>query len=164
MTDKEVESHLVATATVAMISPEQCIGLRHVVLRPGQALGECEYPGDLEASSFHLGAFVDDELLCIASFYGEASPELQASDWSSARPYRLRGMAVAPGYQRRGLGAFLLRHGELELQRRGAEILWCNARVSAEGFYSKLGYEKAGEEFEIAGIGGHFRMVKKLGS
>lgn len=44
----------------------------------------------------------------------------------------------------------------------GAEVLWCNARVGALGFYLRLGFATIGEEFEIAGIGPHFVMWRDL--
>jgi predicted GNAT family N-acyltransferase len=37
--------------------------------------------------------------------------------------------------------------------------IWCNARVSAMGFYRKAGWTVESEEFEIEGVGPHVRML-----
>ncbi len=47
-------------------------------------------------------------------------------------------------------------------RKKGAQILWCNARVSAAEFYRKLGYEIVSDEFEIPHIGPHYLMMLSL--
>ncbi len=46
--------------------------------------------------------------------------------------------------------------------RRGRRLLWCNARVVALGFYTKLGLHTEGDEFDIPGIGPHYVMTRWL--
>ena len=48
------------------------------------------------------------------------------------------------------------------LRARGGDLLWCNARVVALGFYERLGFVAEGPEFEIVPIGPHFVMTKNL--
>jgi GNAT superfamily N-acetyltransferase len=56
-------------------------------------------------------------------------------------------MAVAPDRRGTGLGAAVLL-GAIDLVRiSGAPLLWANARTSALGFYSRLGFETVGEEY-----------------
>jgi len=38
------------------------------------------------------------------------------------------------------------------------DLLWCNARTSASGFYTRLGFAVVGEAFELPGIGPHHLM------
>ena len=70
--------------------------------------------------------------------------------------YRLRGMATEPTKQRKGLGAMVL-HGAMDYLKKETdmEILWCNARVTAFGFYEKMGFTILGEEFDIPNLGLH---------
>ena len=48
------------------------------ILRPNQTLADCKYPSDYETDTFHLGAFINDELISIASFSKEIYPDLPA--------------------------------------------------------------------------------------
>ncbi|MEO6463060.1 MAG: GNAT family N-acetyltransferase [Candidatus Eisenbacteria bacterium] len=125
--------------------------LRQRILRPGQAAHELVYPGDDEADSLHVGAFVGEDLLGVASLYRQ-SPEGQP-----ARPtdWRLRGMAVVPEARRHGVGAALLAACEGHARAHGGDRVWFNARADALPFYVALGYAVIGEEYELPGIGPH---------
>jgi GNAT superfamily N-acetyltransferase len=75
--------------------------------------------------------------------------------------YQLRGMAILPEYQGRGLGKELLLAGEMELQKKCKKpLLWFNARESAVNFYSKFGYRTIGEPFMIPNVCMHIVMFK----
>ncbi|WP_298859383.1 GNAT family N-acetyltransferase [uncultured Gimesia sp.] len=74
---------------------------------------------------------------------------------------KIRQMTVAPQYQGQGTGRALLQNMELDFQQRGVALLELDARVTAVGFYEKLGYTKEGEEFVSISIP-HLRMVKSL--
>ena len=80
--------------------------------------------------------------------------------FSESNQYQLRGMAILPQFQGSKLGKKLLFKAEDILG--GNVLLWFNARESAQGFYSKYGYEVSGTAFEIEGIGRHFLMFKKI--
>jgi ribosomal protein S18 acetylase RimI-like enzyme len=91
--------------------------------------------------------------LGIASLYFAEMP-----DQPGFPAYQLRGMATAPEARGRGLGRALV-HACIAFAREdGAELVWCNARVGAVGFYHKQGFEIVGDEFEIPDVGPHFRM------
>ena len=54
-------------------------------------------------------------------------------------------LAVAPDYQRRGLGAAIMAELELRLQAKGCDkvnLLIEPSNSNAQGFYEKLGYER----------------------
>ena len=74
--------------------------------------------------------------------------------------YRLRGMATDPLFQQKGLGKEIILFAENELKRRNCDLLWFNARVSAEIFYQKLGFEAIEDIFNIDSIGPHKVMFK----
>ena len=77
---------------------------------------------------------------------------------------QIRQMAVRAEFQRRGLGRRLMNSVEALLQDEGGvDRIFLNARVSAAGFYARLGYQPAGEIFPEVGIP-HQRMEKALAS
>lgn len=131
--------------------------VRHSILRPNQSIGACDYPGDHDEKTFHLGAFDNGKLIGIASFYEEALKVFTGSP-----QYRLRGMATLPEYRGKHIGQKLIKFAEDILMDRGAALWWCNARMSAIGFYEKLGLAIYGDEFQIEGIGPHKVMVQHL--
>jgi len=133
--------------------------LRQSVLRPQQKAEELVYPGDDDPRSRHLGAFVDDRLVGIASLYVEPMPDVtdaSASDW------RLRGMATLPEARGTGLGGALLEACLEHIRSMGGTRLWCNARVPASGFYVRYGFLVHGDAFELPGIGPHYLMSRSI--
>jgi GNAT superfamily N-acetyltransferase len=60
---------------------------------------------------------------------------------------KLRQMAVCDKVQGAGLGRKLVTFAEQVAKERGFKIIEMHARVSALGFYEKLGYATEGEKF-----------------
>ena len=143
--------------TIKDIAPERTWALRHQVLRPNQTLADCSYPTDNDPGAFHLGAFQNDELVGIASFYREKHPDLNYQT-----QYRLRGMAVDPELQTQGIGRQLIAAGEQQLRDQAVIAWWCNARTSAAGYYAKIGLQQLGPEFDLPPIGMHKVMYRAL--
>jgi GNAT superfamily N-acetyltransferase len=135
----------------------ETVPLRHAVLRPGRPVGTASFPGDELSSTKHFGAFQNGQLLCIASLFEAELPEEPGR-----AGLQLRGMATDAAVQGTGLGRALVLACAEFTRKRGAQLLWCNARVSASGFYSKLGFEIVGSEFHIADVGPHYRMKLRL--
>ena len=71
-------------------------------------------------------------------------------------------MATEPALQGKGLGKKIILAAEEELKKRRCDLLWFNARVSAEIFYKKLGYTAIEEVFNIDTIGAHKVMYKSF--
>lgn len=140
------------------ITAETSRPLRHSILRPHQTLADCVYPGDEDPMSFHVGAYVDELLVCVASFFAQSTERLK-----QAKQYRLRGMGTLPAHRGIGIGAAVLQKGEEIAREKGSDVLWCNARTTASGYYVKQGYTAFEDEFEIEGIGPHYVMWKGLG-
>lgn len=116
-----------------------------------------EWPVDDHPEGFHIGAFIGDECIGIASFRPEECPMLQGPE-----PYRLRGMATHPDHQGQGVGTELLRSAMDMLRERHTGLLWCNAREVALSFYARSGFRTEGEPFVIPGIGVHYLMYRTL--
>ena len=71
-------------------------------------------------------------------------------------------MAALGDMQGRGAGRALDAEGVRVAVAAGAALMWCNARVTARGFYEKLGYVTVGGEFELPASGKHYMMIKDL--
>lgn len=77
------------------------------------------------------------------------------------RTAKMRQVAVEPEFQRRGIGAELVRYFERVAAEKGYERIELNARDTAVDFYLRLGYWIDGEPFEEVTIP-HRKMVKRL--
>lgn len=147
---------------IRFIQPAETHRLRQSVLRPKQAVAEMAWPLDAAEGSFHLGAEEDregsdDRLISIASFVRDRCEQLPGS-----HQYRLRGMATAQEHRGKGIGAALLRYGLEHLHHLNADLVWCNAREVALGFYEREGFTSQGAAFMIEGIGLHHLMFRQL--
>lgn len=120
--------------------------LRMRVLYPGRSPERADYPGDAQA--VHIGAFTDTgELAGCASLFHQEGGMIQ-----------LRGMATSDAVRGTGAGLAIVRFAENYARKQGAARLWCNARATAVGFYERCSWTTEGDEFDVAGIGGHFVM------
>ncbi len=147
-----------SSPVVRAIQAEETIGIRLAILRPGLPRESAIFPGDDAASTRHLGAFERGELVGVASIYEARLPERLevASAW------QLRGMASVPEVRGRGIGRALLAAALAEATKAGGTLLWCNARISAVGFYHKHGFQTIGAEFVIPTAGPHMRLWVEL--
>lgn len=141
---------------IKFIKPEDTLNLRSLVLRAGLAPELCVFEGDNDESSFHLGYYKDDLLICTASFYKQDRENFSGSG------YQLRGMATLADWQGKGIGNQLLNFSIVYLRGQTGDYLWCNARKVAYRFYLGLGFEFISEEFLIEDIGLHRVMYLKI--
>ena len=142
---------------IRFIRTADTYSLRLRVLRPGGVVEDCHWPNDRLEGSFHLGVYLAERIICIGSFYPEKHPDLKG--W---KQFRLRGMATDPDSQGQGAGTQLMRFALDHLKGQRVDLVWCNARLVAVPFYRSLGFQIAGEEFDIPGIGPHYMMWRRL--
>lgn len=142
---------------IKIIKAEDTLALRQKVLKPFLRVQDCLEPQDLLVTSFHIGLFHNNKLVSVASFMIQSSPYFEAG-----LPYRLRGMATDESYRGQGFGAKLLRFGIDLLKDKRCDLLWCNARIRAFGFYQSMSFEFYGDLFEIPDIGPHKVMYKRI--
>ncbi|OUR96993.1 hypothetical protein A9Q84_11700 [Halobacteriovorax marinus] len=142
---------------VLRINASDTYQIRNLILRSGRPLEDCHFSHDEDEQTFHLGAFIDKQLVSVASFYFEKSNSL-----TEEYQYRLRGMATLQEHQGKGLSSALLKTAFPIIKQNFCQLLWCNARTTAQGFYQKVGFEKVESEFQIEGIGPHVLMYKKI--
>jgi len=74
---------------------------------------------------------------------------------------QLKQMAVAEDRRREGVGKLLLDHAEGWARGAGFLRMVLNARMGAEGFYARFGYQAEGDPFDENTIP-HIRMSKDL--
>ncbi|WP_199120659.1 GNAT family N-acetyltransferase [Pedobacter sp. ASV28] len=138
---------------VKFIPLELTLQLRSKVLRGGAPPEVCIFPTDQQEGVFHLAYYVVDEIATIATFFP------QQMEGRTQEGYQLRGMATDEAFLGKGYGSVLLKYGIAYIQNTNAKYIWCNARSSAVGFYQKLGFVIASDEFEIQGVGPHYKMT-----
>ena len=142
---------------VQPISAAQTRPLRGSVLRPDQPPESLVYPGDDAPEALHVGAFVDEVLLGVASLYREEPPAV-VDDGA----WRLRGMAVDPAAQHQGLGRRLIEACVAHAKSNDGTNIWCNARSTAADFYTALGFQFGSDEFNTPDLIPHFVMLVRL--
>ena len=146
-----------AAVTVDEVDPEVTYELRGAILRPNG--GEIAWAGDDDPETFHLAARTpDDRVVGVVRFSPAPCP------WrADARaPWQLRGMATDPALRGAGAGRALIVEGLARVAARGGDLVWCDARVAAAGFYERMGFAVVTGEFDKPGIGPHLGMVIDL--
>ena len=146
----EAARRLAGRAVVERADPEAVLDLRHRVLRVGRPRDTAVFDGDRDPQTRHWVARVDTEIVGVVTVMRRPFPGGDGPEW------QLRGMAVDPGWQGKGIGRELLQ----ALEREVDEPLWCNARIGARDFYERGGWTATGDIFEIAEVGPHVRMVR----
>ena len=142
---------------IKQITTQETITVRHPVLREGKPIDSCYFDGDDSASTFHLGAFYENQLTGVITVLSNNLNTINLTNH-----YQIRGMAVLKEFQKKGIGEALVKHAENEIKKINGNIIWMNARIAAIGFYEKLGYIIKGKEFDIPEIGLHYTMIKYL--
>ena len=101
----------------------------------------------------------EDKQIHIAAIDGEEVLSTVVLKPLSPKLVKLRQMAVAPALRGSGLGGELVRFAESIAWGRGYATMEMAARVSARGFYERLGYSAVGSEFVDITIP-HIKMTK----
>lgn len=123
------------------------------VLREGRAAAPRLEDPD---GTFHLAARTSGgELVGVVRFSPAPCP------WrpDARAPWQLRGMATAPSARRTGAGRSLVTEGLARIAADGGDLVWCDARVAAVGFYERMGFVVVTEQFDKPEGGPHRGMV-----
>lgn len=139
------------------ISAFETIIVRHPVLRFGKPVESCRFEGDDLLTTIHFGLFYEDQLSAVISVF-----EAKSFLFREQNQFQIRGMAVLEQHQKKGFGEALLKYCENQIRNKMGSIIWFNARETAIGFYEKSEYQKIGDGFEIADIGIHYVLFKKI--
>jgi GNAT superfamily N-acetyltransferase len=138
---------------IKLITAAETLSLRQRVLREGYPIAECRFQGDEATTTFHVGNFAGDELVCIASVMQQN--ESRFGLFNDQVSFQLRGMASEEAVRGQGFGTAVLDACVKECWARGGNVLWCNARIAATGFYQKQGFTLHPEKFNLPGVGWH---------
>lgn len=123
---------------IEQIRPELTWRMRQKVLYPAHKLYDMEMEEDNHG--YHFGAFMDNKLVGVVSLF------------QNGNDFQFRKFAVDETVQGKGIGKTMLQHLVDFAINENAKRLWCNARVSAIGFYLKYGFENTGQFFTKNGF------------
>lgn len=140
---------------VREVEAERTRPLRKQVLRPHQSLDELASEEDPAAT--WLAALAGDNVVGTVSVAPETS-----LDQATTTPFRLRAMATASQFRGRGLGTVLLDAALATARSRGADSVWCSARVPVVDFYRRAGFAVTSQPYDVPHIGPHVRMSRPL--
>ena len=140
---------------ICKIKPEETYAIRRDVLRKNIDL-PYKLEGDFDEETIHLGLFIDSRVVSIVTLIKRSHFKLKGEQ------YQLRGMATLPEYKGLGYGRALVLKAEKLLSDKKVEKIWCNARVSALGFYKSVNYNIRGDRFTVDRVGEHYMMYKML--
>lgn len=120
-------------AVVEQIFPALTWRIRQLAMYPEKEITDMEMPEDWDG--MHFGFYYQYELTGVVSLFINGTTA------------QFRKMAVLPSDQGKGFGLQLLQYVVDYCKSQGIKNLWCNARVSAIGFYKKIGFETVGEPY-----------------
>ncbi len=132
--------------------------LRHKVLWQHKlSADECVIDADFESTTFHIGAIKNDEVVGTSTFIADINKAFATSN-----QYRLRAMATSTRVRGQGIGKQMIEEGIKRLKQMNVELLWCDARLKATGFYKKMKFKVLGDIYNIPEIGPHQLMYVEL--
>ncbi len=141
-----------------IISAAETYPVRHRILRPHQTFEECAYPLDEAPDSYHVGYYLNRELIGVGSvMYEPLYDTKQLNSW------RIRGMAVSEHVRGKGVGGEILQELISYAASHGLPgEVWCNGRVTVKGFYVRFGFVQQGDIFNVPGVGPHVLFVRPM--
>lgn len=101
---------------------------------PEKKITEMELADDFAGT--HFGLYFNHELTAVVSLFVKDNIA------------QFRKMAVLLAKQGNGLGQLLLQYVIAYCRQQPIKLLWCNARVSAIGFYTKIGFVTEGVPYQ----------------
>jgi len=137
MNNSEIE-HPKSEISIEQIRPELTWRLRQRILYPAQKLYEMEM--DEDNNGFHFAAFKDNAIVGVVSLFQKGDD------------FQFRKFAIDESMQGVGVGRQLLNYITNFSVLNGGKRLWCNARVSAIGFYLKFDFKHTGQLFSKNGF------------
>ena len=122
---------------IEQIPPYLTWKIRHKVMYPELDFEKVILPNDEDG--IHLGLFDDNTLISVVSLF------------RTGDSMQFRKFATLSEYQHKGYGSEILRYLLENSKNEGCDRIWCNARRSAMGFYSKFGFIETGKTSKANG-------------
>jgi predicted GNAT family N-acyltransferase len=124
------------------------------VLRDGNPVARIDDP----VGTFHLAAHAaDGTVVGVVRFSPGECP------WrpDARTAWQLRGMATDPTVRGSGAGRLLVAEGLRRVAELGGDLVWCDARIGAVGFYERMGFRVVTEPYDKT-WGVHLGMLVEL--
>jgi predicted GNAT family N-acyltransferase len=146
---------LTGIITIEQVDAAACYPLRMQELREGRAP---EIEEDDAPYTLHLAARIDGgEIVGVVRLHPRDCP------WRDVEgSWQLRGMATDPRVRGLGAGRALVAEGLTRVSALSAQLVWCDARKPAVGFYEKCGFTIVTEEYDLRDVGLHRGMLIEL--
>jgi ribosomal protein S18 acetylase RimI-like enzyme len=150
---------LTGTFTIEQVDAAATYPLRAQELRQDRPV---EIEEDDAPYTLHLAARIDGgassgQIVGVVRFHPRDCP------WRDTEgSWQLRGMATDPRVRGLGAGRALVAEGLTRLSARNAQLVWCDARKPAVGFYEKCGFTAVTEEYDLRPVGLHRGMIIEL--
>ncbi|MGY1601039.1 GNAT family N-acetyltransferase [Geodermatophilus sp. SYSU D00815] len=146
---------LTGTITIEKVDAAATYPLRMQELREGRSP---EIEEDDAPYTLHLAARLDGgEIVGVVRFHPRDCP------WRDTEgSWQLRGMATDPRVRGRGVGRALVADGLVRVSAMGAQLVWCDARKAAVGFYERIGFTVVTDEYDLRPVGPHRGMLIEL--
>jgi phosphoribosylformimino-5-aminoimidazole carboxamide ribotide isomerase len=132
--------------SIEQIRPELTWRLRQRVLYPAQQLNDMGM--DEDNDGLHFAAFKDNLIVGVVSLFPKGDD------------FQFRKFAIDDSVQGMGIGRQMLDHISDFAVLNGGKRIWCNARVSAIGFYLKAGFTHTGQLFSKNGF--DYEILEKV--
>ncbi|VDB99425.1 unnamed protein product [Peniophora sp. CBMAI 1063] len=141
-----------AAISIRPVSADDTIHIRHTILWPNVPKDSNIIRLAEDDNGLHFGAFLSDadsEPIAVISLFHEDLP-LDSGEGAShkGKTWRVRKFACLSEHQGKGVGskllAFAIQHARDNL---GAECIWCDARLTAAGWYTRRGLTTFGDLF-----------------
>jgi GNAT superfamily N-acetyltransferase len=149
--------------TIRAADADEVIDLRLAVLRPGFPREAAVFPLDRDAGTHHFVAVAVADAVADGRIVGCVTLSRRA--WENQHDaIQLRAMAVAEVFRGGGVGRRLLARVDEHVRTLATPppLLWCNARVSAIGFYQRCGWTVASDVFDSPPAGPHVKMTRRV--
>jgi predicted GNAT family N-acyltransferase len=146
---------LTGTITIERVEAAATYPLRVQELRQGRSP---EIEEDDAPYTLHLAARLDGgQIVAVIRFHPRDCP------WRDTEgSWQLRGMATDPRVRGRGVGRALVADGLVRVSAIGAQLVWCDARRAAVGFYERIGFTTVTDEYDLRPVGPHRGMLIEL--
>lgn len=165
MSDARADVRVAGTVRIEASDASETAPLRQRVLRPHKRIEELAVPGDDDPRVAYLAARTDDST--VVGTVRIAPVECPWPDSVGFVPnaaWQLRAMATDPQRRGRGIGRELVGAAVAHVAAAGGDLIWCNARVSAETFYQRAGFRTVTDRFDVPDVPEeHVGMVSPIG-
>lgn len=150
---------------VDLSSAAETASLRRAVLRPNLAVEQMALAGDQNPDTAYLSvrAAGGGAVLGCVRLEPVPCPWPEALGVPPVVSWQLRAMATDPVARGTGLGRVLVEAAVAHVAKQDGDLIWCNARVSAEGFYLRQGFRAVTDRFLVHDVPEeHVGMVLEL--